>query len=45
MAQKLKISGTPAFIVGDQIIRGYIEDDQFKTLIETERKARKDAKK
>lgn len=45
MAQKLNISGTPAFIVGDQIIRGYIEDGQFKTLIETERKARKDAKK
>lgn len=45
MAQKLNISGTPAFIIGDQIFRGYIEDDQFKSLIETERKARKDAKK
>lgn len=45
MAQKLNISGTPAFIVGDQIFRGYIEDEQFKSLIETERAARKDAKK
>lgn len=37
-AQKLQISGTPAFIVGDQIIRGFVEYDGFKAIIADERK-------
>lgn len=36
-AKKLKIEGTPGFIIGDQIIRGYIPEDQLKTMIAEER--------
>lgn len=35
---KLKVTGTPAFIVGQQIIRGYVEYPAFKTIVEDERK-------
>ncbi len=38
LAQKLAISGTPAFIIGDQVIRGYIPYEGMKTMIEAERK-------
>ncbi len=38
MAQKLAISGTPAFIVGGQIIRGYVPYEALKTIIADERK-------
>lgn len=38
LAQKLAISGTPAFIVGDQIIRGYVPYEAMKTLITEQRK-------
>ncbi len=38
LSQKLAISGTPAFIVGDEIVRGYIPYDAMKTIIEQQRK-------
>ncbi|PZP55377.1 MAG: thioredoxin [Micavibrio aeruginosavorus] len=38
LAQKLAISGTPAFIIGDQVIRGYIPYEGMKTMIDAERK-------
>jgi protein-disulfide isomerase len=38
MAEKLAISGTPAFIIGDEIIRGYIPFEAMKTMIADERK-------
>lgn len=41
MAGKLSISGTPAFIVGNDIIRGFVDIDVFKSLIENERKTSK----
>ncbi len=37
-ANKLMVTGTPAFIIGDQIIRGFMEYEAFKTIIEGERK-------
>jgi protein-disulfide isomerase len=33
VAQKLAVSGTPAFILGDQIIRGFIPGDAMQTMI------------
>lgn len=33
VAQKLAITGTPGFILGDQIIRGYIPGDAMHTMI------------
>ncbi len=42
-AQKLAISGTPAFIVGDEIIRGFIPYDAMKPMIEKARAAAKTA--
>jgi protein-disulfide isomerase len=39
--QKLSVSGTPAFIIGGQIIRGYVEYPAFKTIVEDERKKTK----
>lgn len=38
LARKLAISGTPAFIIGDQIIRGYIPYEGMKTMIADQRK-------
>ena len=38
LSQKLAISGTPAFIVGDEIVRGYIPFDAMKTIIDQQRK-------
>ncbi len=38
LAQKLAITGTPAFIIGDQIIRGYVPYEAMKTLIADQRK-------
>lgn len=34
LAEKLGIQGTPAFVVGDQLFRGYIDETQMKTAIE-----------
>ena len=33
VAAKLAITGTPAFVIGDQIIRGYIPADAMQTMI------------
>lgn len=35
--QKLNVQGTPAFIVGGQILRGFVEYEGFKTIVEGER--------
>lgn len=40
-AARLQISGTPAFIVGEQIIRGFVEYEGFKTIVADERKKEK----
>ena len=32
-AVALKIEGTPGFIIGEEIVRGYIPEDQLKTMI------------
>lgn len=37
LAQKLGVTGTPAFIVGDQIFRGYIPHDAMAVAIKQER--------
>jgi protein-disulfide isomerase len=34
---KLDVSGTPAFIVGSQILRGFVEYEGFKTIVDGER--------
>ncbi|MEM7268621.1 MAG: DsbA family protein [Pseudomonadota bacterium] len=39
LARKLDISGTPAFIIGDQIIRGYVPYDTLRELVEDAREA------
>ena len=38
LAQALKIDGTPAFVVGDQLIPGAVSTDALKTLIDQTRK-------
>lgn len=38
IAGKLAISGTPAFIIGDQIIRGFIPPEAMQTMIKETRK-------
>ncbi|MBL8641232.1 MAG: DsbA family protein [Alphaproteobacteria bacterium] len=35
--EKLSVTGTPAFIVGQQIVRGYIEYPAFQTIVDGER--------
>lgn len=37
LAQKLAISGTPTFVLGDQLLRGYLPADQMKILVEEQR--------
>ncbi len=39
--EKLNVTGTPAFTIGNQIIRGFIEFEAFKTIVEEERKKTK----
>lgn len=39
LAETLQISGTPTFIMGDQILRGYLPGDQMQLLVEQTRKA------
>ncbi len=34
LAKTLKIQGTPGFIMGDSVVRGYLELDQMRTIIE-----------
>ncbi|MGZ8996212.1 MAG: DsbA family protein [Rhodospirillales bacterium] len=38
LAQKLRIQGTPAFIVGDALVPGAVNLDQLKEMVATERK-------
>jgi protein-disulfide isomerase len=38
LAQELGIRGTPAFVIGDQVIRGAIEIRQLRALIAEQRK-------
>ncbi|MEX2451454.1 MAG: DsbA family protein [Rhodospirillales bacterium] len=38
LAQALNINGTPAFIIGDQIVPGAVELDDLKRLVEASRK-------
>lgn len=38
---KLNIQGTPGFIAGEQIIRGFVEYEAMKTIVEGERKKAK----
>ena len=38
LAEKLQITGTPAFIIGDDIIRGYVPYEGMKTMVEATRK-------
>ena len=39
LARRLDISGTPAFIIGDQIIRGFVPYDTLRELVEDAREA------
>lgn len=41
VAQALRITGTPGFIVGDQIVRGYVPYDGMKAIIDEARKGKK----
>ncbi len=45
MARALGIQGTPAFVVGDELIRGYVGYDGMAQAIADARKAKADAKK
>ncbi|MEQ8195620.1 MAG: DsbA family protein, partial [Rhodospirillales bacterium] len=38
LAQALNINGTPAFVIGDQIVPGAIDLDELKRLVEQKRK-------
>ncbi|WP_457648814.1 DsbA family protein [Profundibacter sp.] len=38
LGQRLKISGTPTFIIGDQIVRGYLPLDNMQAAVEEARK-------
>lgn len=40
LAQALKIEGTPSFVVGDRILRGYVQIEQMRALVEEARRAR-----
>ena len=37
LARRLDISGTPAFIIGDTIVRGYLPYDALKEIVEEQR--------
>ncbi len=34
LGQRMLVSGTPTFLIGDVIIRGYIQPDQFRAIIQ-----------
>lgn len=38
LARRLDISGTPAFIIGDTIVRGFLPYDSLKEIVEDERR-------
>lgn len=33
LAQRLRITGTPAFVMGDQLLRGYLQPDQMRQVL------------
>ena len=37
LAQRMSISGTPTFVMQDEMLRGYLPYDQMKALIEEKR--------
>lgn len=37
LAQKLRISGTPTFVMEDELLRGYLPYDQMKAIVEEKR--------
>lgn len=37
IADKLNVSGTPTFIVGTSLVRGYVPEDQMKQILDQER--------
>ncbi len=39
LGQRLNISGTPTFIIGDQMLRGYVPQDNMREIIAEARKA------
>ena len=45
LAEELGINGTPAFIIGDELIPGAIELDQFKKIIASERRKAENIKR
>ena len=42
VARSIGVSGTPAFIIGDQFVPGYIGEDGLKNALEEARSAKKD---
>lgn len=40
-SQKLNISGTPAFLINQEIVRGFIEYPAFETIVKSQREAKK----
>lgn len=37
LARQLEINGTPGFVIGDRIVRGFVEYDQLREMVENER--------
>lgn len=37
LAQRLKITGTPTFVLGDELVRGYLPYDQMQALVDEKR--------
>lgn len=37
LAQQLRISGTPTFVLGDEVVRGYVPYDQMKSIVAEKR--------
>jgi protein-disulfide isomerase len=37
LAQRLQISGTPTFVFGDQLVRGYVPLDAMLEIVDTVR--------
>ncbi len=40
LAQALRVEGTPSFVIGDRIVRGYVQIEQMRALIEEARRDR-----
>ncbi len=40
LAQRLNISGTPTFVMGDELLRGYLPADQLAIIAAEQRKER-----